>query len=113
MNDSSGIAVVTGAGAGARPRDRGALRREGWRVGLLSRDASGSTTPQREIERRRRRGARAARPTSPTAGAVFAARDRGRREWGTIDAWVNCAMATVVGPVAKMTRRGIPARRPK
>jgi short-subunit dehydrogenase len=37
------------------------------------------------------------------AKAVFAARDAVLQAWGAIDAWINAAMATVVGPMAEVT----------
>ena len=34
--------------------------------------------------------------------AVSAARDRVIATWGTVDAWVDCAMSTLVGPIAEL-----------
>jgi NADP-dependent 3-hydroxy acid dehydrogenase YdfG len=102
MNESSGIAVVTGAGAGAGRAIALRFAQKGWRVGLLSRDNPRLEDAKREIEVLG--GEAMTLPADVAdAGAVFAARDRVMSEWGAIDAWVNAAMATVVGPVAKVT----------
>jgi short-subunit dehydrogenase len=37
--------------------------------------------------------------------AVFAARDRVVETWGDIDAWVNCAMSTLVGPIEELAAK--------
>lgn len=95
-------AVVTGAGAGAGRAIATRLGREGWRVALLSRSAERLEAARGEIEAA---GSEAlALPTDMSdAAAVFAARDRVLEAWGGIDAWVNAAMVTVVGPVAETT----------
>jgi NADP-dependent 3-hydroxy acid dehydrogenase YdfG len=91
------VVVVTGAGAGAGRAIARRFGREGWRVALLSRDRTRLEAAAREIEAAG--GHALVLPTDVAdAAAVFAARDRVVEAWGTIDAWVNCAMATVVGP---------------
>jgi len=92
------VVVVTGAGAGAGRAIARRFGRERWRVALLSRDPERLRAAADEIERSG--GEALALPTDVAdADAVFAARDRVVAAWGTIDAWINCAMATVVGPI--------------
>ena len=98
----SRIAVITGAGAGVGRAVVEAFARDGYDVGLLSRD------PDR-LERAaafvRARGRRAlAIPTDVSdAAAVEEAADRVEAELGPIDVWVNVAMATVFAPVSRLT----------
>jgi short-subunit dehydrogenase len=95
------VVVVTGAGAGAGRAIARRFGRERWRVALLSRDRERLEAAREEIERAG--GEALVLPTDMAdADAVFAARDRVVEAWGTIDAWVNCAMATVVGPIEKI-----------
>lgn len=98
----SKIAVITGAGAGVGRAVVEEFARDGYDIGLLSRD------PQRlekAAEAVRRHGVRAlAIPTDVAdAGAVESAADRIEVELGPIDVWVNVAMATVFAPVSKLT----------
>jgi len=93
------VVVVTGAGAGAGREIARRFGRERWRVALLSRDPARLDAARREIEASG--GEALALPTDVAdAAAVFAARDRVMETWGTMDAWINCAMASVVGPIA-------------
>ena len=95
------VVVVTGAGAGAGRAIARRFGRERWRVALLSRDRERLEAAREEIERAG--GEALVLPTDMAdADSVFAARDRVVEAWGTIDAWVNCAMATVVGPIEKI-----------
>ena len=98
MTRTAPVVVVTGAGAGAGRAIAAKFGREGWRVALLSRDPDRLEAARREIEQGG--GEALALPTDMSdCEAVFAARDRVVETWGTIDAWVNCAMATLVGPI--------------
>jgi len=95
------VVVVTGAGAGAGRAIARRFGRERWRVALLSRDPERLRSAADEISRFG--GEALALPTDVAdADAVFAARDRVVEAWGTIDAWINCAMATVVGPIENL-----------
>lgn len=95
------VVVVTGAGAGAGRAIARRFGREGWRVALLSRDPDRLEAARRDIEDTG--GQALALPTDVAdPQAVFAARDRVVATWGGIDAWINCAMATVVGPIEKL-----------
>lgn len=102
MNTSPQVVVVTGAGAGAGRAIARRFGREGWRVALLSREPERLEAAAREIEQAG--GEALVLPTDVAdAQAVLAARDQVVKRWGTIDAWINCAMATVVGPVEQLT----------
>lgn len=95
------IIVVTGAGAGAGRAIAARFGREGWRVALLSRDPDRLESARAEVERGG--GEALAIPTDMAdPAAVDAARDRVVETWGGIDAWVNCAMATIVGPIHEL-----------
>jgi NAD(P)-dependent dehydrogenase (short-subunit alcohol dehydrogenase family) len=95
------VVVVTGAGAGAGRAIALRFGRERWRVALLSREPDRLEAARREIEAAG--GEALALPTDVAdPQAVFAARDRVLAAWGGIDAWVNCAMATIVGPFEKL-----------
>ncbi len=101
MTNQAPVVVVTGAGAGAGRAIAAKFGREGWRVALLSRDPDRLQDAKREIEASG--GQALAIPTDMAECAqVFAARDKVVETWGTIDAWVNCAMATLVGPIAEL-----------
>ena len=95
------VVVVTGAGAGAGRAIAARFGREGWGVALLSRDPDRLEAARQEIERA---GGHALALPTDTADceAVYAARDAVMAAWGRIDAWVNCAMATLVGPVHEL-----------
>ncbi|MDX7950078.1 SDR family oxidoreductase [Lichenihabitans sp. Uapishka_5] len=104
------VAVVTGAGAGVGRAAAEEFARAGYDVALLSRD------PQRleraASELRSRYGVRALPiPTDVAdADAVERAADLTEAQLGSIDVWVNVAMATVFAPVSRLTaaevRRG-------
>lgn len=101
MDTSPPVVVVTGAGAGAGRAIARRFGREGWRVALLSREPERLEAAAREIEADG--GQALALPTDVAdAAAVNAARDRIVQTWGTIDVWINCAMATVVGPIERI-----------
>ncbi len=104
MSDSKPVIVVTGAGAGAGRAIAAKFGREGWRVALLSRDPDRLEDAKREIEASG--GEALAIPTDMSdCEAVFAARDKVVETWGTVDAWVNCAMSTLVGPIEQLAAK--------
>ena len=101
MTSHASVVVVTGAGAGAGRAIAARFGREGWRVALLSRDPDRLEAARREIEAAG--GEALPIPTDMAeCDQVFAARDKVVATWGTIDAWVNCAMATLVGPIEEL-----------
>ena len=97
------IVVITGAGAGVGRATVEEFARQGYDVGLLSRDEARLEQAAGEI--RARHGVRALPiPTDVAdAAAVERAADRVEAELGPIDVWVNVAMATVFSPVSKLT----------
>jgi short-subunit dehydrogenase len=94
--------VITGASAGVGRATAHEFARHGWNVGLIARDPARLAHAAREVEAL---GVRAlALPTDVAdAAGVQGAADRARGEWGRIDTWVNCAMATVFGAVRDVT----------
>ena len=104
MTQQAPVVVVTGAGAGAGRAIAAKFGREGWRVALLSRDPERLEDAKREIEASG--GEALPIPTDMAdCDAVFSARDKVIETWGTIDAWVNCAMATLVGPIEELASK--------
>jgi short-subunit dehydrogenase len=101
MAEHRPVAVVTGASAGAGRAIAERFGREGWRVALLARSEERLGHARKAIEAAG--GEALVIPTDVSdAKAVFAARDKTLETWGVIDAWVNAAMATVVGPIAEV-----------
>ena len=98
----SKVVVITGAGAGVGRATVEEFARQGYDVGLLSRD---SDRLERAAAAVRSHGVRALPiPTDVAdAGAVEAAAARVESQLGPIDVWVNVAMATVFAPVSELT----------
>jgi short-subunit dehydrogenase len=98
MSKIKQVVVVTGAGAGAGRAIAARFGREGWSVALLSRDPDRLAVAKREVEAFG--GQALALPTDMSDNdAVLAARDKVIAQWGGIDVWINCAMATLVGEI--------------
>lgn len=95
------VAVITGAGAGVGRATVEEFARHGYDIALLSRDPS---RLERAADAVRRYGVRALPIPTDVAdpAAVEAAADRTEAELGTIDVWVNVAMATVFAPVSEL-----------
>lgn len=93
--------VVTGGTAGVGRATVAAFAKHGCNVAVIARDPARLDETRREIEAA---GGRAL--TFPVdvsdARAVESAADTVASEWGTIDIWVNCAMATIFAPFAKI-----------
>lgn len=97
--DRSGrVAVITGASAGIGRAIVREFARHGWRVALLARGADGLQRGRTEAEAL---GCQAlAIPTDVADEAqVEAAAAQVEAAWGTIDVWVNDAMATIFSDV--------------
>lgn len=93
------VVVVTGGTAGVGRATALAFARRGARVAVLSRGAERLTSTRREIEQLSGEGL--AVPTDVAdPRQVEAAAQEVERRWGTIDIWVNNAMATVFAPVS-------------
>jgi short-subunit dehydrogenase len=102
MADDRPAIVVTGAGAGAARSIAERFGREGWRVALISRSVERLEDARAEVERLG--GEALAFPCDVAdCEAVFRVRDQVLEAWGRLDAWVNAAMVTVVGPVWEIT----------
>jgi NAD(P)-dependent dehydrogenase (short-subunit alcohol dehydrogenase family) len=96
------VAVVTGAGAGAARSIAERFGRERWRTALISRSRERLEAARADIEAAG--GEALALPCDVAdPDAVFRVRDQILEHWGRVDAWVNAAMVTVVGPVWKIT----------
>lgn len=96
------VVIVTGAGAGAARAIALRFAREGWRVGLIARSEERLASAAQEVEAA---GGEALILPADVADfdAVAAARNKAMDAWGSLDAWVNAAMATVVAPVSGMS----------
>jgi NAD(P)-dependent dehydrogenase (short-subunit alcohol dehydrogenase family) len=90
--------VVTGGSAGLGRATAVAFAKHGCNVAVIARDPGRLTETRRDIEAA---GGRSLTfPVDVTdAAAVQAAADTVASDWHSIDVWVNCAMATVFGPV--------------
>lgn len=98
--DASGrrTVVVTGASAGVGRAVAREFARHGWRVALLARGADGLEGARRDVERLG--GEALVIPTDVADEAqVEAAAARVEAAWGSIDVWVNDAMATIFSDV--------------
>lgn len=98
------IAVITGAGAGVGRATVQEFARQGYDLGLLSRDKD---RLERAAAECRHLGVRALPISTDVADAeaVEAAATQVEEQLGPIDVWVNVAMATVFAPVSKLTAK--------
>jgi len=96
------VVVVTGASSGVGRACARAFGTRGARVALIARNEDGLKAADDEI--RRAGGTAMVLPLDVAdAAAVEEAAARVEAEWGRIDVWVNCAMATVFAPVKDTT----------
>ena len=100
--DELRVVVVTGASSGVGRAIARAFGAECCRVALIARNEQALNAAAAEI-----RGAGGDALVLPLdvadADAVERAADAVDAQWGRIDVWVNCAMATVFAPVADTT----------
>ncbi|HEY2884310.1 MAG TPA: SDR family oxidoreductase [Rhizomicrobium sp.] len=88
------VVVVTGSSAGIGRATAEAFGRRGWRVGLLARGIDGLEAARSAI--RAAGGEALVVPTDVADYAqVEAGAERVEHEWGSIDVWINNAMATI------------------
>lgn len=97
------VVVITGASAGVgRATARLFAERDGARIGLIARGRERLETAADEV--RQSGGKALALPCDVAdAAGVEQAAEKVERAFGPIDIWVNCAMATMMAPVGKMT----------
>jgi short-subunit dehydrogenase len=94
--------VITGAAGGVGRATARAFGRRGANVGLLARGIDGLKAAAQEVAQSG--GAAFVAPTDVAdAGAVERAASAVEERFGPIDIWVNCAMATIFSPFAKLT----------
>lgn len=102
QSNQAPTAVITGASAGVGRATAVAFACAGYRVGLIARSEQGLAETCAELERH---GATAlALPADVAdAAAVEQAAARAENELGSIEVWVNSAMATVFSPMSQLT----------
>lgn len=103
MSDESYCTVViTGASAGVGRATARAFAARACRVALIARGETGLRAAAREVEAA---GGQAMVLPLDVANAekVVAAADEVVRQWGRIDVWINCAMATIFAPVSEIS----------
>ena len=97
----SEVVVITGSSAGLGRAAAWEFARRGACVGLLARGVDGLRGAKAEVESLG--GKAIILPTDVAdADAVESAARKVEREFGQIDVWVNCAMASVFSPVREM-----------
>ena len=96
------VVAITGASAGVGRATALVFGRNGWNVALIARGRDRLEHARHEIEREG--GCAMVLPADVAdASAVFRAADEACAHWGTIDVWVNNAMATIFGPVDEIS----------
>jgi NAD(P)-dependent dehydrogenase (short-subunit alcohol dehydrogenase family) len=94
--------VVTGGSAGIGLAIAQRFAETGWQVAIIARDAERLESARRMLSRGDAK-VLAISADVADADAVDAAADRVAAEFGSIDAWVNNAMSTVVAPADRIT----------
>ena len=102
MSDREQTAVICGGTAGVGRATAHAFARAGFRVAVIARGEKGLSDTREELEAT---GAKVLAISADVADAeaVDRAAERIEAELGPIEIWVNAAMATVFGPVNKIT----------
>jgi NAD(P)-dependent dehydrogenase (short-subunit alcohol dehydrogenase family) len=94
--------VITGASAGVGRATAHAFAAQGAQIGLMARGARALQAAAAEVEKR---GGKALALPLDVAdpNAVEAAADSVENQFGPIDIWVNCAMATIFAPFHRIS----------
>src|SRR5246127_4411757 len=94
--------VITGASAGVGRATAHAFGARGAQIGLIARGTQGLQAAAAEVEKR---GGKALALPLDVADpeAVEAAADSVENQFGPIDIWVNCAMATIFAPFHRIS----------
>ncbi|WP_349568481.1 SDR family oxidoreductase [Azotobacter salinestris] len=102
MADTPPTVVICGASAGVGRATAQAFARAGYQVALIARGERGLADTQAELQAT---GARvlAIAADVADADAIEQAAARVEAELGPIEVWVNSAMATVFGPVSRLS----------
>ncbi len=96
------IVVITGSSAGVGRATAHTFAARGAHIGLIARGTPALQGAAAEVEKGG--GKALTLPLDVTdADAVEAAAERVENEFGPIDIWVNCAMATIFAPVHRIT----------
>ena len=94
--------VITGASAGVGRATAHAFAAQGAQIGLIARGTQGLQAAAAEVEKRG--GKALALPLDiADPDAVEAAADGVENQFGPIDIWVNCAMATIFAPFHRIS----------
>jgi NADP-dependent 3-hydroxy acid dehydrogenase YdfG len=98
MHKKKEVVVLTGASAGIGRATAERFGSRSGRIALLARGHAGLEGAAREIEQLG--GEALVIPTDvANSRQVAAAAEKVEQTWGDIDIWVNCATATILGPV--------------
>lgn len=102
MTDREQTAVICGGTAGVGRATAHALAQAGYRIAVIARGELGLADTRSELEAA---GAKVLAIAADVADAeaIDRAAERIEKELGPIEIWVNAAMATVFGPVNKIT----------
>src|SRR5947209_2119640 len=94
--------VITGASAGVGRATAHAFAAQGAQIGLIARGTQGLQAAAAEVEKR---GGKALALPLDVADpdAVEAAADSVEKQFGPLDIWVNCAMATIFAPFHRIS----------
>lgn len=102
MHDHQPTAVICGATAGVGRATAILFARNGYRVALIARGTAGLADTEAELHALGSTTLAIAADVAD-AEAIDRAADRIETELGPIEVWVNAAMATVFGPVQKIS----------
>jgi short-subunit dehydrogenase len=94
--------VITGASAGVGRATAHACAAQGAQIGLIARGTQGLQAASAEVEQK---GGKALALPLDVADpdAIEAAAERVEDQFGPIDIWVNCAMATIFAPFHRLS----------